>query len=182
MAQIQLILNEDVPNLGDAGDVVKVKPGFARNFLLPQGKAILATKEKVAEIEHHKRIIAERVAREMKNLEGTKKAMEKLALEIEMQAGSEGKLFGSVTNTAIAELLAAEGYEVDRRKITLSEPIKSVGDHTVPVKLKGTLVAQVKLTVKAAAGSAGEAIEAEEPEAPVPAEPAEAPSDEDTEA
>ena len=157
MAQIQLILNEDVPNLGDAGDVVKVKPGFARNFLLPQGKAMVATKEKVAEVEHHRRIIAERVAREMKDLEGTKKAMEKLSLEVEMQAGGEGKLFGSVTNTAIAQLLAAQGYEVDRRKITLSEPIKSVGEHKVPVKLKGTLVAEVKLTVKAAAGAAAAA-------------------------
>jgi len=149
MAQIQLILNEDVPNLGDAGDLVKVKPGFARNFLLPQGKAMLATKEKVAEVEHHKRVIAERVAREMKDLEGTKKAMEKLTLAIEMQAGNEGRLFGSVTNVAIAELLAAQGYEIDRRKITLAEPIKTVGDHKVPVKLKGTLVAEVKLTVTA---------------------------------
>jgi large subunit ribosomal protein L9 len=167
MAQIQLILNEDVPNLGDAGDVVKVKPGFARNFLLPQGKAILATKERVAEVEHHKRVIAERVAREMKNLAGTKKAMEKLVLEIEMQAGSEGRLFGSVTNTAIAELLAVQGYEVDRRKITLSEPIKTVGDHKVPVKLKGTLVAEVKLTVKPASGSGAAA--ASDEAAPAPA-------------
>jgi len=178
MAQIPLILNEDVPNLGDAGDVVKVKPGFARNFLLPRGKAILATREKVAEVEHHRRIIAERVAREMKNLEGTKKAMEKLALEIEMQAGSEGRLFGSVTNTAIAELLAARGYEVDRRKITLSEPIKTVGDHKVPVKLKGTLVAQVKLTVKAAS-AAGEATRDDEAERPARAA---APAPEETDA
>lgn len=182
MAQIQLILNEDVPNLGDAGDVVKVKPGFARNFLLPQGKAILATRERVAEAEHHKRVIAERVAREMKDLEGTKKAMEKLALEIEMQAGSEGRLFGSVTNTAIAELLAAQGYTIDRRKITLSEPIKTVGDHKVPVKLKGTLVANVKLTVKPAAG-AGAAAAADEPEpASEAAEPSSDAASDDTDA
>jgi large subunit ribosomal protein L9 len=152
MAQIQLILSEDVPNLGDAGEVVKVRPGYARNFLLPQGKAILATAEKVAEVEHHKRVIAERVAREMKDLEGTKREMEKLQLETEMQAGSEGKLFGSVTSVAIAELLAAKGYEIDRRKITLSEPIKEVGEHTVPVKLRGELVAQIKLTVRAVGG------------------------------
>ena len=149
MAQIDLILNEDVPNLGDAGDVVKVKPGFARNFLLPQGKAILATKEKVAEVEHHRRVITERVAREMKDLEASKRELEKLHLQVEMQAGAEGKLFGSVTNVAIAELLAAKGYEVDRRKINLSEPIKEVGDHKVPLKLRGELVAQIKLTVVA---------------------------------
>jgi len=149
MAQIDLILNEDVANLGDAGDVVKVKPGFARNFLLPQGKAILATKEKVAEVEHHRRVIGERVAREMKDLEASKRELEKLHLQVEMQAGAEGKLFGSVTNVAIAELLAAKGYEVDRRKINLSEPIKEVGDHKVPLKLRGELVAQIKLTVVA---------------------------------
>jgi len=147
MAQIQLILNEDVPNLGDAGEVVKVRPGFARNFLLPQGKAILATAEKMAEVEHHKRIIAERVAREMKNLEAAKRELEKQELEVAMQAGAEGKLFGSVTSAAIAELLAAKGFEIDRRKITLAEPIKEVGEHTVPIKLRGELVAQVKLTV-----------------------------------
>ena len=150
MAQIQLILNEDIANLGDAGDVVKVKPGFARNFLLPQGKAILATQERVAEVEHHKRVIAERVAREMKNLDATRKELEKQVLEIQMKAGAEGKLFGSVTSTAIAELLAAKGFEIDRRKIALAEPIKEVGEHTVPVKLRGELVAQVKLTVVAA--------------------------------
>jgi large subunit ribosomal protein L9 len=172
MAQIQLILSEDVPNLGDAGEVVKVRPGYARNFLLPQGKAILATAEKVAEIEHHKRVIAERVAREMKDLEGTKREMEKLQLEIEMQAGTEGKLFGSVTSVAIAELLAAKGYEIDRRKITLSEPIKEVGDHTVPVKLRGELVAQVKLTVRPAGGEAP-APAADAEEATETAEPAE---------
>jgi len=150
LAQIQLILNEDIANLGDAGDVVKVKPGFARNFLLPQGKAILATQERVAEVEHHKRVIAERVAREMKNLDATRKELEKQVLEIQMKAGAEGKLFGSVTSTAIAELLAAKGFEIDRRKIALAEPIKEVGEHTVPVKLRGELVAQVKLTVVAA--------------------------------
>ena len=104
MAQIDVILSEDVLNLGEAGEVVRVKPGFARNYLLPRGKAIVATKAKVAEIEHHKRIIAEKVAREMKNLEAVKKAMEKVELTVEMQAGTEGKLFGSVTSAAIASL------------------------------------------------------------------------------
>ncbi len=149
MAQIELILNEDVDNLGDAGDLVRVKPGFARNYLLPQGKAIIATKAKIAEVEHHKRIIAERVAKEMKNLEATKKAIEKLELSVEMQAGEEGKLFGSVTSAAIAELLAEKGFEVDRRKIQLKDPIKELGEHEVPLKLRGELVANIKLSVTA---------------------------------
>jgi large subunit ribosomal protein L9 len=151
VANIQVILSEDVPSLGDAGDVVKVKPGFARNYLLPQGKAILATKGKLQEVEHHKRVIAERVARETKTLEAQKRALEEVALEVPMQAGEEGKLFGSVTATAIAELLAQKGFEIDRRKIALADPIKEVGEHVVPIKLRGNIVANVKLTVVAAA-------------------------------
>ena len=150
MAHIQVILSEDVPSLGEAGEVVNVKPGYARNHLLPQGKAILATKAKIEEIEHHKRVIAEKTAREMKNLEATKNELEKLSLEVQMQAGEEGKLFGSVTTAAIAGLLADKGYTIDRRKISLGEPIKELGEHTVPVKLRGELVANVKLTVSAA--------------------------------
>lgn len=151
MAQIHVILSEDVPSLGEAGAVVKVKPGYARNYLLPQGKAILATKGKLQEVEHHKRVIAERVARETKTLEALKSALEKAQLQVQMQAGEEGKLFGSVTSAAIAELLAAQGFEIDRRKIALADPIKEVGEHTVPIKLRGSIVANVKLTVVAAA-------------------------------
>jgi len=151
MAQIQVILSEDVPSLGDAGDLVKVKPGYARNYLLPQGKAVLATAGKMQEIEHHKRLIAEKVAREMKTLQAQKNALEAVALEVQMQAGDEGKLFGSVTSAAIAGLLSEKGFEIDRRKIVLAEPIKELGEHAVPIKLRGELVAQVKLTVVAAA-------------------------------
>jgi len=150
VAQIQVILNEDVPSLGDAGDVVAVKPGYARNYLLPQGKAILATKARIAEVAHHKRVIAEKMARELKHLEAAKAELEKVQLEIQMQAGEEGRLFGSVTSAAIAELLAEKGFEIDRRKITLPEPIKEIGEHTVPIKLRGELVAKVKLSVVAA--------------------------------
>lgn len=150
MAQIQLILREDVPSLGDAGDVVRVKPGFARNYLLPQGKAIIASEAKVQELEHHKRVVAEKVAREMKKLTAVRDALSKVSLEVSMQAGAEGKLFGSVTSAAIAELLAEKGYQIDRRKIALEGPIKDVGEHEVPIRLRGELVAKVKLTVSAA--------------------------------
>ena len=150
MAQIQVILSEDVPSLGEAGDVVKVKPGYARNYLLPQGKAIPATAGKIQELEHHKRVIEEKMAKEMKNLRAAKDRLEQVALEVQMQAGEEGKLFGSVTNAAIAELLAEKGFEIDRRKITLADPIKEIGEHEVPIKLRGELVAKVKLTVTAA--------------------------------
>lgn len=147
MAQIKVILRESVPSLGEAGDLVGVKPGFARNYLLPQGKAILATEAKVRELEHHKRVVAEQVARELKALESVRQHLEALALEVTAKVGEEGRLFGSVTAPQIAELLAAKGYEVDRRKISLDEPIKEAGEHTVAIRLHRDLIARVKVKV-----------------------------------
>ncbi len=150
MALVQVILSEDVHNLGDAGDVVEVKPGFARNFLIPQGKALPATAARVHEVEHKRRVIAERRAKELKDLDAVKARLEGIALEIAAQVGEEGKLFGSVTAQNLAELLAQQGVEVDRRKIVLAEPIKSVGEHTVSVRLRNDVVASLKVTVSAA--------------------------------
>ncbi len=150
MAQVKLILTEDVPSLGEAGDVVNVRPGFARNFLLPQGKAVPATAAKVKEIEHHKRVIAERVARERKQLDGERERLERVELEIAANAGEEGKLFGSVTSAQVAELLGARGFSIDRRKIQLDEPIKELGDHVVAVRLHRDVVARVRIKVSAA--------------------------------
>lgn len=150
MAQVKLILREDVPNLGDAGDVVSVKPGYARNFLLPTGKGVVASDAKVKQLEHQKRVIAEKLAKELKDLEAVRDRIQSQTLEVRAQAGEGGKLFGSVTAQQIAELLAEKGINVDRRKIGLSEPIKELGDHAVDVKLRGELVAQVKVVVSAA--------------------------------
>jgi large subunit ribosomal protein L9 len=150
MAQVKVILREDVPRLGDAGEVVSVRPGFARNFLLPQGKAILATESSMKALDHHQRVISDKVAREKKGLESEKARVEALALEIAVQVGEEGKLFGSVTAVQIAELLEAKGVSVDRRKIELAEPIKEVGEHRVPLRLHREIVAQLRLNVKAA--------------------------------
>jgi len=151
MATVEVILSEDVHNLGDAGDVVKVKPGYARNFLIPQGKALPATAARVHEVEHKRRVIAERRAKELKDLDAVRVKLEGIALEIAAQVGEEGKLFGSVTAANLAELLAEKGVEVDRRKIVLAEPIKSVGEHTVSVRLRNDVVASLKVTVTAAA-------------------------------
>ncbi len=147
MRQVTLILREPVPSLGAAGDVVKVKPGFARNFLIPQGRAIVATAAKVRELEHHKRVVAGRVTKELKSLEAVRDRIESLSLEVVARVGEEGKLFGSVTVLQIAEQLAAQGVEVDRRKIDLPEPIREVGEHSVPIKLQHDLVANVRLKV-----------------------------------
>ena len=150
MAQVQLILREDVHRLGEAGDLVSVKPGYARNYLVPQGKAILATAGRVKELDHQKRVISERLAKEVADLEAVKQRMASVVLEFSAQAGDEGKLFGSITAQQIGEQLAEKGFEIDRRKIELDEPIKALGEHEVPVKLRSEMVAQVKVVVTAA--------------------------------
>jgi len=150
MAQVKIILREDVHGLGHAGTVVSVRPGYARNFLLPEGKAVLATEAGVKELDHHQRVIAEKVARELKTHQAVKSRLEGLKLSVAAQVGEEGKLFGSVTAREIADLIAAQGVEIDRRTIQLAEPIKDAGTHTVAVRLHREVVAQVKLEVTAA--------------------------------
>src|SRR5262245_64632407 len=149
MDGVKLILRESVPSLGEAGDLVTVRPGFARNFLLPQGKAILATAGNVRELEHKQRVVAAKVAKERKGHEALRDRIQGVALTVRARAGEEGKLFGSVTSVQIAELLAAAGAPVDRRKIQLDEPIKELGEHAIEIRLSGDLVAKVKVVVAA---------------------------------
>lgn len=150
MGQIQVILSEDVHALGDAGEVVTVKPGFARNFLIPKGKALLATAERVNEVEHKKRVINDKLAKELTDLNAVKAKLDATVLEIAAQSGDEGKLFGSVTAQNLADLLAEKGLDVDRRRIQLSEPIKTLGEHTVAIRLRSDVIAEFKVTVIAA--------------------------------
>jgi len=150
MRHVKVILREDVPNVGDAGEVVTVRTGFARNFLIPQGKAIAATASNVHGLEHQKRVIAERVARELKVLDGERAKLEGVVVEIAAQAGEEGRLFGSVTSAQIAEQLAERGLEVDRRRIALDEPIKELGERDVTVRLHRQISATIKVRVVAA--------------------------------
>ncbi len=149
MRQVKLILRETVQGLGEAGDLVGVKVGYARNFLLPQGKALLATESKVRELEHHKRVVSEKAARDLNDLKALRDRLESVALEVTARVGEEGKLFGSVTTAHIAELLAEKGYTVDRRKIQLSEPLREIGDHVVPIRLQRDLTAEVALKISA---------------------------------
>jgi large subunit ribosomal protein L9 len=150
MANVQVILREDVASLGHAGDLVKVKPGFARNFLIPQGKAVVATEASKRELEHQKRVIAEKVRREREVLEAERKKFDGVVVEITAQAGEEGKLFGSVTAAQIADTLAERGLELDRRRIDLAEPIKALGEHDVVVRLHRDVTATLKIKVIAA--------------------------------
>ena len=150
MGLVQVILREDVVKLGDAGDLVSVKPGFARNYLVPQGKAMLATAARVNEVEHQKRVITEKLAKELGDLQAVRKKLNGVEISIAAQAGDEGKLFGSVTAQNLADELAAKGLEVDRRKIVLAEPIKAVGTHSVAIRLRSDVVAEFTVTVTAA--------------------------------
>jgi len=149
MRQVKVILREAVQGLGEAGDLVGVKVGYARNFLLPQGKALLATDSKVRELEHHKRVVLEKAARDLNDLKALRDRLQSIALEVTARVGDEGKLFGSITTAHIADLLAQKGYTVDRRKIQLSEPLREVGDHVVPIRLQRDLTAEVSLKISA---------------------------------
>jgi large subunit ribosomal protein L9 len=177
MAQVKLILREDVGKLGYAGDLVAVKPGYARNYLLPKGKASLATAARLKELEHHSRVIAEQQAKALGDLEALKRKIESLTLEVEAQAGEEGKLFGSVTMQNVAELLAGKGVEIDRRKLQANEVIKSIGEHEVSLRLHRELVAKVKVVVSSSGVVAPAAHKPVESHVEVPPEESEAGED-----
>lgn len=144
---MRVILRQEVANLGDAGDIVKVKPGYGRNFLIPRGFAIPATEGSVRQVDHQKKV-ADAIRR--KNLSGAKELKDKLegtAISIRRDTGEDDRLFGSVTNRDIADALAAEGITVDRRSIVLDDPIKSIGLFTVPVRLHRDVAANVRVYV-----------------------------------
>jgi len=146
---MEVILREDVPNLGTIGDIVKVKPGFARNYLLPRGLAVLADKRSLHVLEHQKRVMADRRERERRLAESSAQKLTAVRLTIAARAGEEGRLFGSVTNIDIERALADQGFAIERRRIRLDEPIKVVGEHSVPIQLGVGVTAHVTVVVKA---------------------------------
>ncbi len=145
---MQVILLEDVSSLGRAGDLVKVSDGYGRNFLIPQKKAILATAKGVKMLEHQKRQVQIRMGKIKKSHEKVAQQIEGLSCTMKKQVGESGKLFGSVTSMDIENWLKEQGVEVDRKKIQLDEPIKSVGMFTVPIRLDHDIVAQLKVSVE----------------------------------
>lgn len=147
---MNIILKENVEGLGQIGDQVKVKPGFARNFLVPRGLAVEANVRNVSELEHNKRQLERKLQRQTQAAELLKAQIEKVACAFSLRAGEEGKLFGSVTSADIAEKLGAAGVAIDRKKIVLDEAIKTLGDHQVAVKIQPGIVASVKVSVTAA--------------------------------
>ncbi len=146
---VQVILNEDVANLGRTGDVVKVRAGYARNFLLPRGLAVEANPNNLRAFEHQKRVaMGKREINRSQSL-SAKARIEAISLTIAARAGEEGKLFGSVTNIDIERALRERGVDVERRKILLAEPIKQLGEFSVAVKLDPEVEATLRITVAA---------------------------------
>ena len=164
---MEVILKEDVANLGHRGDVVKVADGYGRNFLLPRKLAMQATLANKAVIDQMKNAAARRSATEKTLAEALVAKLEPVVLSFTRKSGEAGHLFGSVTSVDIAAALEAKGFEVDRRKIQLDEPLKSVGEFTVAIKLHREVVAHVKVTVVA---EATEEVAAEAPAAEPAAE------------
>jgi large subunit ribosomal protein L9 len=146
---LQVILNEEVPNLGRPGDVVKVRAGYARNYLLPRKLAVEANSRNLRAFEHQKALAMRRREANRAGALKLKQQLEALTLTIGANAGEEGKLFGSVTNIDIERALRERGFDIERRKIILAEPIKQLGDFTVPVRLDPEVEAGVKLSVAA---------------------------------
>jgi large subunit ribosomal protein L9 len=144
---MQVILREDRENLGKSGDVVTVKAGYGRNFLLPKGLALLATAEDVARVAHEKRVIAARNAKLMKDTQAAADRLNQVSVSIPVTVGEEDRMYGSVTTRDIAEALHAKGVELDAKKLVLDEPIKSLGLSEVVVKLGQGVSAKIKVWV-----------------------------------
>ena len=146
---MEVILREDVQNLGTVGDVVKVKPGYARNFLLPRGLAVVADRRNVRVLEHQKRVVADKREHDRREAQAAAQKLSSIRVTVKARAGEEGKLFGSVTNLDIEKALSEQGINVERRRIRLEEPIKSIGEHVVPVHLGVGVDAQITVVVEA---------------------------------
>lgn len=162
MANTTILLREDLEHVGGRGEIVKVRAGYARNYLLPQGLATLATKGNVKQIEQERAALLKKAAIEKATAEAQLEQMEGLMLEFERKAGEHGTLFGSVTSMDIAEALAKKGYEIDRKRVSLRDPIKETGEYSVNVRLHREVTLAVPVIVTSEGG--------EMPEKPAKAE------------
>ncbi len=147
---MKVILADDVRGLGHRGDTVNVKPGYARNYLFPQGSAYEATEANIRRLGEEKKKYDEKMLREQAVAQTAAKSVEGLTVVVTKKAGEEGHLYGSVTASEIADALSAKGIEVDRRRVELAEPIRRLGSHTVHVRLHRDVVATMTVEVQAA--------------------------------
>jgi large subunit ribosomal protein L9 len=146
---MEVILKEDIVNLGKIGEVVRVRDGYARNYLLPRGLVLPADKKNLKAFEHQKKMVADQKRKIIGQAQSAADQLAGVSLVIPMKAGEEGKLFGSVTTMQIEKALAAKGIEVDRRKIHLDEAIKSLGEYEVPIRLAADVSVALKVAVVA---------------------------------
>lgn len=148
-ANIQVILQQDVDKLGKSGELVRVRPGFARNFLLPRRLAVPATTAAVRRIEHEKAVALAKAEKAKKEAREVAAKLSLLTITLAQKVGEDGRLFGSVTSKDIERAVKAQGLDVDRKKLQLAEPIKSLGTYEIPVKLVSDVTATVKVEVVA---------------------------------
>src|SRR5260370_34006327 len=165
MAHNQVLLREDIVDLGARGEIVRVKAGYARNYLLRRKLAVEATDSNVKQIESERAALLKREAKERSTAEGQAEQLRNLTLRFERKVGEAGVLYGSVTSMDIAHALKDQGYEVDRRRIVLREPIKRFGNYTVPVRLHREVNVDLPVSVLGE-GGVEVAVEALETEAP----------------
>lgn len=144
---MKVILKTDFESLGRAGDLLEVKDGFARNFLIPRQIVLVATTRNVKALEHQKRTIADQLRKERQEMELLSKKMSEVSITIPVQVGEEGKLFGSITNKDVTEALAKEGFQIDKRKVRLESPIKETGSFSISIGLHPDITATIQLHV-----------------------------------
>jgi len=144
---MKVILQETMDGVGHLGDLLDVRDGFARNFLLPRKKAVLADSRSIKAFEHVKRVAAEKAKKEKLEIEAHAKKVSAVTVTIEAQVGKDDKMFGSVTSKDLAEALATQGFTIDRRKIQLAQPIKELGTVAVPIKMPREVTATVTVRV-----------------------------------
>jgi large subunit ribosomal protein L9 len=157
MATTTVLLREDVDNLGARGEIVKVKAGYARNYLLPRKLAVVATASNVKQIESERAALLKKEARERSTAEAQAAQMGALRLVFERKAGEHGLLYGSVTAMHVAEAIREKGYEIDRRRVHLAETIKEVGEYTAAVRLHREVSVDIPVIVTGAGGAAAPA-------------------------
>lgn len=150
-SHIQVVLREDVEHLGKTGELVKVRPGYARNYLLPRQLAAAATEGNISRIEHERKAALARMAKLKQESEGVAAALSEITIEISRPVGEGDRLYGAVTSRDVADALKAKGYNVDRKKLQLPDAIKALGEYEVSAKLGASVTAKLKLVVKAIA-------------------------------
>ena len=179
MATTKILLREDFENIGGRGEIVTVKAGYARNYLIPRGYALLATKGNIKQVEQERTHLLKKAAVEQTTAEAQREQMSDISLSFERKVGETGQLFGSVTSMDITNALQEKGYEIDRRQVQLKDVIKETGDFTVPVRLYRDVIFELPVSVLPEGGEARakadkkaetETAETEETEAPVETE------------